>query len=161
MEGPTMNAMLLAPIILLAAGTAHGQAAHASSGLPAGVQWVAAPPSLPPGAKMAVLDGDPGGSALFTIRLQFPDGYTVPPHFHPTDEHVTVISGTLGLGMGDVIDRSKMMTLRSGGYITAPAQGHHYAVARGSTVVQIHATGPFVITYVNPKDDPRRTATTP
>ncbi len=149
-----MKAMLLVPMILLTAGVARAQTG-ASSALPDGVQWAAVPPMLPEGAQIAVLDGDPGKAAPFTIRLRFPDGYTVPPHSHSTDEHVTVISGTLHLGMGDAIDRKAAQTLRSGGYATAPAQMNHYAWAGGETIVQIHAMGPFDITYVNPKDDPR------
>ena len=151
-----MKAMLLVPMILLSATTVRAQGAS-SSKLPEGVQWTAVPPALPPGAEIAVLDGDPAKAEPYTIRLKFPDRYTVAPHFHPTDEHVTVISGTLRLGMGDSIDQKGMKTLRSGGYVTAPAQMHHYAVAQGKTVVQIHGMGPFAITYVNPNDDPRNT----
>jgi quercetin dioxygenase-like cupin family protein len=104
---------------------------------------------------MAVLQGDPSKTALFTVRLDFPDGYRFPAHFHPTDEHITVISGTFLVGMGDSIDLSKTMALPAGGFITAGANMHHFAVARGHTIVQVHAMGPFALTYVNPKDAPQ------
>jgi len=84
-----------------------------------------------------------------------PPGYTIRPHFHPTDEHVTVVTGTLILGMGDSVRTRNAHALTAGGFITAKAQEHHFAVARGRTVVQVHGEGPFAITYVNPKDDPR------
>ena len=122
------------------------------------ISWGPAPAVFPAGAKMAVLQGDPSQTALFTIRLDMPEGYLIPPHFHPTDEHVTVITGTLLVGMGDSIVPSKAMALPAGGFITAPANGHHYAIARGHTVVQVHAMGPFALSYVRAKDDPRSTA---
>src|SRR5688500_373348 len=83
---------------------------------PGDLKWGAAPPSLPPGAQAAVLEGDPSKAALFTIRLKFPDGFKVPPHSHPTDEHVTVLAGTLMAGMGDKIDEPAMHTMTVGSY---------------------------------------------
>jgi quercetin dioxygenase-like cupin family protein len=120
------------------------------------LHWGPAPAMFPAGAKMAVLQGDPGKSELFTVRLDFPDGYRIAPHFHPTDEHVTVISGTFLIGMGDKVDPKQMMTLSAGGFATAPAHMHHYALAKGHTVVQVHAMGPFQLTYVNPADRPTK-----
>ena len=120
------------------------------------VKWGPAPAIFPSGAKMAVMQGDPGKSQLFTVRLDIPNGYRIAPHFHPTDEHITVISGNFLVGMGDKIDTRKAMTLHGGEFITAPAQAHHWAVARGHTVVQVHAIGPFALTYVNPADDPTK-----
>src|ERR1043166_9909593 len=70
----------------------------------ADLKWGDAPPSLPAGAKLAVLEGDPGKEGFFTIRLQMPAGYKIPAHTHPTDEHVTVISGTCSFGMGPKTD---------------------------------------------------------
>lgn len=123
------------------------------------LNWGPAPDIFPPGARMAVLQGDPSQTALFTVRLEMPDGYRVAPHVHPTDEHVTVISGTFLVGMGDSINPTKAMALPAGGFVTAGAGMHHYGIARGRTVVQVHAMGPFALIYVNPKDDPRNTAT--
>lgn len=120
------------------------------------LKWGPAPAVFAPGAKMAVLQGDPSKTQMFTIRLDLPDGYTIAPHFHPTDEHVTVIEGTFLVGMGDKIDASKMLSLPAGGFITAPAPMHHYARAKGHTVVQVSAMGPFALTYVNAADDPSK-----
>ena len=121
--------------------------------------WGPAPAVFPAGAKMAVLQGDPGKPELFTVRLDMPNGYTIAPHFHPTDEHITVISGTFKVGMGDKVDAAHTMTLHAGSFATAQANQHHYAIARGRTIVQVHAMGPFALTYVNPADDPSRQRT--
>jgi quercetin dioxygenase-like cupin family protein len=119
------------------------------------VAWGPAPPVFASGARMAVLEGDPSQAALFTVRLDLPDGYRIAPHFHPTDEFVTVIEGTFLVGMGDQIDAAQAKLLPAGGFIIAGANMHHYGIAKGHTVVQVHAMGPFALTYVNPKDDPR------
>ena len=115
-----------------------------------------APASLPPGATLAVLSGDPSKSEPFVVRLQAPAGYTVPPHWHPTDEHVSVLAGTLAAGMGDAIDKSAMTDLPPGGYALMPAMMHHYVVAKTAVTLQVHGVGPFAINYVNPADDPSR-----
>ena len=120
------------------------------------LKWGPAPAVFPAGAKMAVLQGDPGKTEMFTVRLDMPSGYTIPAHFHPTDENVTVISGTFLVGMGDRFDASKTMSLPAGGFVTAGANMNHFARAKGHTVVQVHAMGPFALTYVNPADDPRK-----
>lgn len=119
------------------------------------MKWMSGPPALPKGAMFSVLQGDPSKEGMFIIRAKMPAGYVVPPHWHPTDENVTVISGTLIVGMGDEIVRGDATQLTAGGFITAPANMHHYAVAVGKTVVQVHGTGPFAITYVKAKDDPQ------
>ena len=122
-----------------------------------GPVWGPAPAVFPAGARFAVMSGDPGKADLYTVRLEMPDGYRIAPHFHPTDESVTVISGTFLVGMGDSIDVAKALVLPTGGFVTPGANMHHWAVARGRTIVQVHAMGPFVLTYVNAKDDPSRT----
>jgi quercetin dioxygenase-like cupin family protein len=117
-----------------------------------------APDALPPGAEMAVLQGDPSAPGeLFTIRLRLPNGYILPPHWHPTDENVTVIKGTFLVGLGDVFDHHATLALHRGDFLSAPANANHFAQAKGRTEVQVHAIGPFTINYVNPNDDPRRT----
>ena len=122
---------------------------------PADLKWADAPPSLPSGAKMAVLEGDPGKKGLFTVRLQAPAGYKVPPHTHPTAERVTVISGALHLGMGDKFDETAGQELVAGSFAVMPAGMKHFAWSPDETVIQISAMGPFAIKYVNPADDPR------
>ena len=120
------------------------------------VKWVDPPPSVPPGAKLAVISGDPGKPEMFTIRLQFPNGYKIAPHWHPTDEHVTVLSGTFAAAMGKAWDDKALANLPAGSYAVMAATMPHYATARGATVVQVHGMGPFVLNYVNPADDPSK-----
>lgn len=124
--------------------------------LPDKIQWGPGPPALPPGAQAAVLDGDPAKTGLFVIRVKFPDGYRVPPHWHPTDEHVVVIAGTLMAGMGAKTDDAAMQTLVAGSYVKMPRKMNHYVRAKGETVLQITGMGPFEVTYANPQDDPRK-----
>ena len=120
------------------------------------IQWRSAPPAYPPGAQAAVLHGDPGQDGSFVTRLKFPKGFQIAPHWHPTPEVVTVISGTFRLGMGETADPSKAQALPAGSLIVLPPQMAHFASADEETVVQINANGPWGITYVNPKDDPRQ-----
>ena len=121
---------------------------------PEEIKWGPAPPVLRAGAKIAVLAGDPAGTGLITIRLKMPAGYGIAPHWHPTDEHITVISGTFSIGMGDVLDKKQSKTLKAGGYAVAQANMHHFAWTKTGGVVQVNMIGPFKITYVNPADDP-------
>jgi ketosteroid isomerase-like protein len=122
----------------------------------ADIKWGDAPPVLPAGAKAAILAGDPSQPAPYVLRLQMPAGYKIAPHWHPTDENVTVISGTFALGMGEKFDQAAMKNLPAGGVAVLPADMRHFAMATTSTVVQVHGMGPFVITYVNPADDPTK-----
>lgn len=122
----------------------------------AAVKWMDAPPTLPKGAKLAVISGDPANPELFTVRVQFPAGARVPPHWHPNDEHVTVLSGTLAVGMGDAWDDKAMTDLSAGGYIVTSATMRHYALAKQATTIQVSGMGPFVTNYVNPADDPSK-----
>ena len=121
------------------------------------LKWGDAPPSLPAGAKFAVLEGDPGKEGFFAIRLQMPAGYKIPAHTHPTDEHVTVISGTCSFGMGAKYDDATAKEMSSGAYVVLPAGMQHFAGSKSGCVVQVTSTGPFQVTYVNPADDPRGT----
>lgn len=118
-------------------------------------QWGPAPPVFPAGAEMAVLQGDPTSNQEFTVRLRFPNGYKIAPHTHPTTENVTVLKGTFLAGMGERFDESAMKAFGRDGFASIPADHAHFAMARGQTIVQVHAIGPFVLTYVNPSDDPR------
>ena len=120
------------------------------------LKWGPAPNVLPPGAKIAVISGDPFKDDLYVVRLKMPAGYKIPAHNHPTAEYVTVISGKFNIGMGDKLDPKKGMMLHAGGFAAAPAQINHYAWTSGPTVVQVHGQGPFSITYVDPADDPSK-----
>jgi len=118
--------------------------------------WMDAPPSLPKGAKLAVISGDPSKPGPFVVRLQTPAGYKIAPHWHPGDENVTVLSGSVALGMGETWDESKMKTVGPGGYAGLPAEMRHYFLAKSASTVQVHGNGPFVVNYVNPADDPSK-----
>ena len=120
------------------------------------IKWIDGPASLPPGAKIAVLEGDPTKTGLFVFRVKVPDGYRIPPHTHPKPERVTVISGTFHLGMGDRFDSSKGTAMPAGSYGTWPPGMKHYVWVKGETIVQFHGEGPWTINYVNPDDDPRK-----
>lgn len=142
--------MLLALALAAGATMAHAQGMKMGK-----TQWSPAPPSLPPGAKMMVASGNPGAAGPFTLMLALPNKYKVPPHWHPTDEHVTVKSGTFVYGTGDTMAPSAMKSLKKGQDVTMVARMHHSAMARGRTVIEIQSTGPFEITYLNAADDPR------
>ncbi|MGC2194404.1 MAG: cupin domain-containing protein [Terriglobales bacterium] len=115
------------------------------------------PPFIPPGATLAVLEGNPmGTSGDFTIRLKMPDGYRIAPHWHPNRENVSVLSGNFRVGMGDKFDESKMMTFPAGSFAYLDPDMHHYAMATGEVVVQVHGMSPLQFNYVNPADDPSK-----
>jgi len=122
---------------------------------PTTIEWKPGPAALPPGAKMAALEGDPTKEGPFVVRFQFPDGYHVAPHTHPKTERVTVISGTLLLAIGDALDRSSAKKLPAGSFGYWPAGMKHTAWSEGETVIQLHGIGPWQINYVDPADDPR------
>jgi quercetin dioxygenase-like cupin family protein len=121
----------------------------------ADIKWMEAPPGLPAGAKLAVLEGDPGKSGEYTMRGMFPAGYMIAPHYHGGTEHVTVVSGKLFLGMGEKFDKTGGRELGVGDFAFMPKGMRHFAWTEGETVIQLHGVGPWTITYLNPKDDPR------
>src|SRR5262245_1761125 len=128
---------------------------EASIHRPDALRWQDGPPSLPPGAKVAVLEGDPAKEGAFVMRLKLSDGYRIPPHTHPRPERLTVLAGTFHLGMGEKFDPAKGQAMPAGAYGTWPAGMKHFVWVKGETVVQLHGMGPWSIQYVNPKDDPR------
>lgn len=119
------------------------------------VAWIDGPPSLPPGAKMVALHGDPAAAGLFGVRVKFPANYRIPAHFHSASEQVSVMSGTLYLGMGDKLDPNGGKPLGPGGFGLLPAKMNHYAYTRGPVTAILYGMGPFDIQYLNPADDPR------
>ena len=142
------------------AGVASTAPAEAMEGhtivLPQEIKWGPAPAVLPPGAEAAVLFGDPAKEGLFALRLKLPEGYSVPPHTHPVDEVVTVISGTFSMGMGETADQSKAQPLPAGSFFALPPGMAHHVFIDEDTVIQISTNGPWDLNYVNPKDDPRQ-----
>ena len=146
-----MNRLIFLAFPLLLAGSA-AQAKTA----PAALKWGAAPPSLPSGAQMAVVSGDPGKKGMFVVELKMPANYLVPPHFHPTDETVRVLSGKVHYAMTDKPNMATATTLMPGKAVTMKAKMHHWVHAPVAATIQVSGMGPFQITYVDPKDDPRK-----
>lgn len=167
LRGGAFSAILLAGLPALACDAAcdgHGGAACLirAAADPAHIvvasddlAWSAGPASLPAGAEIALIEGNPGEAGPFTFRLRFPAGYRIPPHTHPAIEHVTVLSGTFGIGMGESFDPESGRELTEGGFVALPPGHAHFAWAREATVVQLHSIGPWGITYLDPADDPR------
>jgi quercetin dioxygenase-like cupin family protein len=120
------------------------------------LKWGPAPPSLPPGAEAAVLLGNPAKDGPFAVRFKFPAGFIVPPHRHSKDETVTLISGRFAIVMGEKVDRASLKALPPGSFFYQPAGAAHYAFAETEAVVQVTGMGPFDVTYIDPKDDPRK-----
>ncbi len=152
----------IASLVLCAAlhsdppATAHKEAGDIELYAADKLKWQEGPPSLPKGAMIAVLEGNPGKEGPFVFRVKLPDGYRVPPHTHPKTERVTVISGTFNIGMGDKFDEKETKVMAAGAYGHWPAGMKHFVWAKGETVLQFHGTGPWSIQYVNPEDDPRK-----
>lgn len=123
---------------------------------PSQLSW-AGVPSMPPGAQVAVIQGPMSAPAPFIVRLKFPADYRIPAHWHPAIEHVTVLQGTFYMGTGDTLDAGQAMAMAPGSVAIMQPNTRHYAMTRGEEViVQVHGTGPWGITYVNPSDDPRK-----
>ena len=120
------------------------------------VTWKDGPPSLPKGAQMSVLYGDPAKDGVFVMRLKFPANYRIPPHTHPVDEVVTVVSGEFNIGMGSAFDAAQTKAINTGGVIAMAPGTQHYVQINQETVVQLSTRGPWGISYVNPADDPRK-----
>lgn len=137
----------------------QGSQAKMITVVPADIVWGNVPPALPPGAMIAVLEGDPFKPGPYSLRLKLPADYGIPAHWHTMAERVTVISGTMNAGMGDKLDKEQSKAFPAGSYVSIPAKMHHFAWADGETIVQINGDGPFDINYIDPASDPRKNAT--
>jgi quercetin dioxygenase-like cupin family protein len=154
----TVRVATLALGLTFLSGTIFAQSTHIL--VPADkVQWGPAPPILPAGAQIAVLEGNPAEKGPITMRLKLPTNYIIPAHWHSMTERVTVLSGSFHAGMGDKVDRKASQTLEPGGYVMLPANMHHFAWTSAPTVVQINLEGPFDLFYVNPADNPQQKLT--
>jgi quercetin dioxygenase-like cupin family protein len=142
--------LVAASVWFLGARDAMAQA----SAKPPSLQWIV-PPVLPPGALIAVVSGDPTRPGEFTLRVSMPDGYRIPPHSHPGEEHVEIHEGTLLVGEGDRLDPRMTQALVAGDSATAPAGMRHFSIAKGRTVLSATFMGPYTITYVRAEDAPR------
>lgn len=150
------SAFVLSTIVLAASASAQHDKEDVAIFRASETKWQDAPPSLPKGAKIAILEGNPDKEGPFVFRVKLPDGYTIPPHRHSKPERITVISGTFNIGMGDKFDESKGKAMPAGTYGQWPAGMKHYVWTKGETVLQFHGVGPWTIQYVKPADDPRK-----
>jgi len=150
-----------ASVVILAGSLSVGHSQSTPGAPPPGhaivragdVQWK----PLRPGAEIAVVSGDPDAAGSpFVLRFRYHGDVRVPPHWHPTDEHITVLSGRFAVGMGERFDAAALTVLAAGEYAHVPTKMPHYAASMGDTLVQVHGIGPFAINYVNPADDPRK-----
>jgi quercetin dioxygenase-like cupin family protein len=160
-------ALLVAWVVAVAGCAAgsygrSGHGAHVAHNADA-LQWTDMPALA--GVKMAVLSGDPAKAGDFVARIRIPSGTRIAPHWHPSDENVTVLSGTVKMGLGDVFKEEGATVLAPGGFALMPARVHHFAWCDEEAVIQLNNRGPWKIYYVNPADDPAKkaasSATTP
>jgi len=143
-------ALVLSPLSAIAADD------HAVVAAPDTLKWAPGPPGYPKGAEFTIITGNPGQEGPFVLRIKAPAGYKVPPHMHPADENVTVLSGSVNFGMGEKVDAAKETAVKPGGYFKASKGMAHYAAFPEPTIIQVHGVGPTGISYINPADDPRK-----
>lgn len=149
-----LSAVIFA-VVSMAVPSVWAQAGAHTMVTPGDLKWIDVP-SLPSGAKLAIIEGPLNEAVPFTFRLRFPAGYKLPAHWHAAIEHVTVISGAFNMGIGDKLDTGKTKPLVAGSVAIMQPKTNHFAWAKEETIVQVHGIGPWTITYVNPADDPRK-----
>src|SRR5260370_18814867 len=112
--------------------------------------------TLPPGAQIAILIGDPTKAEIVGWRTKLPANYQIPPHSHPYAEVVTVLSGSVGFGMGEKFEKTGEMST-SGTLNVVPTKHAHFTwTGNEGAILQVQYTGPTGIDYINPADDPRK-----
>ncbi|MBI3587456.1 MAG: cupin domain-containing protein [Ignavibacteriales bacterium] len=126
--------------------------------MPGNIVWSNGPASLPAGAKIAIIEGDLTKPGLFTARLKLPANYAIRPHWHPADEHITVIAGTFYMGLGETFNAEQAKEIPVGGFAVMATGTRHFALTKNETIIQLHGMGPWAINYINPADDPRKKA---
>ena len=105
------------------------------------------------GCDLAPVSGDSNAEgAPFVLRIRCADGIKLPAHWHPTDEHLTVLKGTFLVGMGESFDEAKLQTMNVGNFLTMPKEMRHFGLCKGETIVQVHGAGPFKVNWVNPSE---------
>jgi quercetin dioxygenase-like cupin family protein len=105
------------------------------------------------GCDLASVYGDANADgAPFVLRLRCADGAKIPAHWHPADENITVLKGTLLVGMGENFDEAKLRAMNVGNFVSLPKEMRHFAMSKGETIVQIHGAGPFQANWVNPAE---------
>ena len=147
---------LAAMLCLAQSGTERKDAGHAIV-TPSEAQWQPAGPPLPPGAQVAVLDGDSSQSgAQYSIGIKMPNGYRIPPHWHPMDASVVVVKGTFVMGLGDKFDQGQGHELTAGSFMRVSKGVRHFEWTKGETIIYVYGAGPLDTIYVNPADNRRQ-----
>ena len=154
MKRVAVTAALLSGLCVFPIPPTYGAEGHTFV-TPSDLQW-ADVPAFPPGAKIAVIEGPLNEAVPFTVRIKLPADFKVPAHWHPAVEHVTVLSGTFNIGMGDKLDPTKTQPIPAGGVAIMQSKMNHFAWTKEETIVQVHGVGPWAVNYVNPADDPRK-----
>jgi quercetin dioxygenase-like cupin family protein len=147
----TLMVLLFGTLLLAQAGKPQ------NTFTPEQIKYGPPPPFIAAGAQLAVLEGDPTASTgEYTVRLKMPAGYRIAPHWHPKRENVTVIAGNFKVGTGDKFEEGKMTSFAPGSFAYLDPDMHHYAMADGAAIVQVHGMSPLQFNYVNPADDPSK-----
>ena len=154
MKPVAVTAALLGGLCVFLIPPAYAAEGHAFV-TPSDFKWTDVP-ALPPGAKIAVIEGPLNEAVPFTFRIKLPADYKIPAHSHPAIEHVTVISGTFNIGMGDKLDPTKTQAISAGAVAIMQPKMNHFAWTKEETILQVHGVGPWAVNYVDPADDPRK-----
>jgi hypothetical protein len=154
MRPVAITAALLGGLCVFLIPPAYAVEGHAFV-TPSDLKWTDVP-ALPPGAKIAVIEGPLNEAVPFTFRIKLPADFKIPAHSHPAIEHVTVISGTFNIGMGDKLDPTKTQAIPAGGVAIMQPKMNHFAWTKEETILQVHGAGPWAVNYVDAADDPRK-----
>jgi quercetin dioxygenase-like cupin family protein len=149
-----MKKLLVAASLIFIPGALYSQELPkgAIRVFPDQIQWGEAPPSLPPGAKVYMLEGSPMQEGIFTMRVKFPPYYKLPAHWHPNDERITVLEGAVYVGFGETMDTTNAQKFTPGCYYVNPKESHHYVFTQSEGVImQMTGLGPWGITYIEEK----------
>jgi quercetin dioxygenase-like cupin family protein len=146
-----MKSVLAIAVLAFSLSPALAQEAQPSMTNADEVQWTDGPAALP-GTQMAVLYGSPAEEGMFVIRVKFPANYRVPPHTHPVDEIVTVISGEFNIGMGEEFDEAQTTAFTAGALVAMAPETAHFVHTGEETVIQISTQGPWGLNVLNPEE---------
>jgi quercetin dioxygenase-like cupin family protein len=139
-----MRSLIVPLLVAVSVGMAAQTAPETPIGfIPEAIAFKDAPPTLPPGSKISVLEGNPGAEGMFTMRVRVPAGSAIPPHWHPRQERVTVLIGAVDLGFGSVADKSSVTRYRAGSFYVNPPRVIHYLFFSENTEMQITGVGPW------------------
>ena len=114
------------------------------------IAWKDAPPTMPKGTQMAVLEGDPTQDGWFTVRLKVPKGFALGLHTHPLPERVTVLEGSISVGFDATLDKKTARTFKAGAFYVNPPAVPHFVFSEDGCVIQITGVGPWKVVPAAP-----------